>query len=68
MTSFAPPESRRTIKRSPVVAIGVVRGGIGRDDGACRLYLPFSKTFILRSSHPALVGGIMLLVERVVVR
>jgi hypothetical protein len=51
-----------------VVAIGVDRGGVDRDNGTRRLYLPFSKMFILRSSHPALVGGIMLLVERVVAR
>jgi hypothetical protein len=51
-----------------VVAIGVDRGGVDRDNGTRRLYLPFSKRFILRSSHPALVGGIMLLVERVVAR
>jgi hypothetical protein len=32
--SIAPSESRRTMKCSTVVAIGVDRRGIGRDNGA----------------------------------
>jgi hypothetical protein len=56
------------MKGSAIIVIGVDRRAVGRDNGTRRLYLPFSKKFILRSSHPALVGGIMLLVERVVAR
>jgi hypothetical protein len=52
------------MKGSAVVVIGVDRYGVGSDNGTRWLYLPFPKSFILRSSHRALVDGIMLLVER----
>jgi hypothetical protein len=67
-TSLTPFAWRHIVNGSAVVAIGVDRRAVGRDNNARRLYLLFSKKFILRSSHPALVSGIMLLVERVVVR
>src|SRR5215207_5212651 len=40
--SIAPSESRRTMNGSAVVAIGVDRHGVGRDNGAC-CPLPFSR-------------------------
>src|SRR5687768_15070403 len=37
--SIAPSESRRTLKRSTIVAIGVGRRRVGSDNGSCRRLL-----------------------------